>query len=200
MQTKIVTAVVLRATDYKEYDRLLRLFTPDAGVITAVIKGVKRPKAKLKFAAQAFSLNQYTLFERGGYHTVTECAPVETMFKIASDPDRYTAGSVMLEVTDRAVNEIASPETFVALLKALKALAYSAAQPYAVLVKYLIDLLRLMGYGAQYRTQPFAALEAADYDALSDSEFPGVVSAAKRLVRVCEDRFFCSLASARQIE
>lgn len=199
MPAKNVTAVVLRATDYKDYDRLLRLFTPDEGVLSAVIKGVRRPKAKLKFAAQPFSLNEYALIERGGYHTVTECAPIETMFEIASDPDRYMAGAAMLETTERAVGEIASPETFVVFLKALKSLAYSAAQPYAVLDKYLIDLLRIMGYGFEYRSQPFAALNATDYEQLGATEFPDTEKAAVRLLRVCEDKFLCSIKATGQI-
>lgn len=199
MQNKNVTAIVLRSTEYKEYDRLLRLFTADSGVISAVIRGVRKPKAKLKFAAQPFSLNEYSLVERGGYYTVTECAPVETLFEITFDPDRYTAGSAMLEATDRGVNEIASPETFVTLLRALKTLAYSQADPYAVLAKYLMDLLKIMGYGAQYRSQPFAALEATTYDALGNNAFEGARGAAKRLLTMCEDKFMCVLNAAKQV-
>lgn len=197
MQTKNVTAVVLRATDYKDYDRMLRLLTPDEGVISAVIKGVRRPKAKLKFAVQPFSVNTYSIVERGGYRTVTECAPVESLFEIASDPDRYAAGAVLLETTEYAVNEIASPETFVSLLKALKTLAYTDADPFAIAVKYLLDLLRTMGYGANYKTQPFAAVDATDYDDLAKSEFPQTRQALLRLIRLCEDRFYCTVRAAK---
>ena len=47
-------AVVLKAIDYKDNDKLLTLFSPSLGKITAGIKGVKKPKAKLAFAAQPF--------------------------------------------------------------------------------------------------------------------------------------------------
>ena len=63
--------IVLRATDYKENDKLLTLFTPSLGKITAGIRGVKKAKAKLNFAAQPFAFCEYILAERGGRYTVT---------------------------------------------------------------------------------------------------------------------------------
>lgn len=45
-------ALVIKATDYKENDKLLNLFTPSRGKLTAGIRGVRKPKAKLAFAAQ----------------------------------------------------------------------------------------------------------------------------------------------------
>ena len=39
-------AVVLQTIDYKDNDKLLTLFSPTMGKITAGIRGVKKPKAK----------------------------------------------------------------------------------------------------------------------------------------------------------
>ena len=52
-------AVVLGSTDYKDNDKLLTLFSPTMGKITANIRGVKKPKAKLAFAAQPFAFCEY---------------------------------------------------------------------------------------------------------------------------------------------
>ena len=64
-------AIVIRAIDYKESDRLLTLFTPLRGKVTAGIRGVRKPKAKLNFASQPFCFAEYVLAEKGGRYTVT---------------------------------------------------------------------------------------------------------------------------------
>ena len=49
-----VNALVLRAADYGENDKILTLLTAERGKLTAGIKGVRKSGAKLKFAAQPF--------------------------------------------------------------------------------------------------------------------------------------------------
>ena len=56
-------AVVLQTLDYKDDDKLLTLFSPSLGKITAGIRGVKKPKARLAFAAQPFAFCEYVLAE-----------------------------------------------------------------------------------------------------------------------------------------
>ena len=40
-------AIVLSRRDFGESDRLLKLFTPDYGKISAVAKGARKPKSKV---------------------------------------------------------------------------------------------------------------------------------------------------------
>ena len=49
-----VNAIVIRAIDYKDNDRILTLYSLEKGKITAGIKGVKKAGAKLKFASEHF--------------------------------------------------------------------------------------------------------------------------------------------------
>ena len=82
-------AVVLKTADYKENDKLLTLFSADRGKFTACIKGVRKPTARLRPAAQPFTLAEFVLSERRGFYTVTQaevldsflpCAPIWTNF------------------------------------------------------------------------------------------------------------------------
>ena len=193
METFITEGIVLRASDYKDYDKLLRLLTPGRGVVTAAIKGVKRPKAKLKYAAQPFSVNEYTLVERNGYHTVTECSPIDAMYAVTYDPDAYAAGSVMLETTEYAVNEIASPYMFAYLLQALGQMAYASAPPYAVCARYLIELLDRMGYGRTYGGSigEIAMADIRDLRAFSSAGRGEV----KKLAAICGECFLHEIKS-----
>ena len=49
-----VTAIVIRAEERKDSDYLLRLFSAE-GVISAVMRGVRKASSKMKFAAQPFA-------------------------------------------------------------------------------------------------------------------------------------------------
>lgn len=193
METFGTQGIVLRATDYKEYDKLVRLLTPGRGVLTAAVKGVKRPKAKLKYAVQPFSVNDYTLVEKGGYHTVTECAPIDSMFAVTYDPDRYAVGAVLLEATEYAVNEIASPYIFSYLLRTLGQLAYAESEPFAVGVRYLVELLAKMGYGRKF-TGSVAAIAMRDIADLTGLD--ATKADVKRLAAFASDCFYHEIKSA----
>ena len=59
-----IKALVLRAADFKENDKLLLLYCGEYGKITASIRGVKKPGAKLKFAAEPFCFGEFMLSDR----------------------------------------------------------------------------------------------------------------------------------------
>jgi len=141
------TAIVVKAADYKESDKMVRLFTLDGGIVKAVLKGVKKPGAKLKFAAQPFAFCEFSLVEKNGFYTVTGAAPVESFYALASDPDSFIASSLMVEAVDCAVSNLSSPAVFVYLLKLFKAVLYRDASPYAAAALLIAQLTESAGYG-----------------------------------------------------
>ena len=91
-------AIVLQTVDYKDNDKLLTLFSPSLGKITAGIRGVKKPTAKLAFAAQPFCFAEYVLAERGGRYTVTSAYLHESFFSLRTDIVRFYAACAAAEV------------------------------------------------------------------------------------------------------
>ncbi|PIU83827.1 MAG: DNA repair protein RecO [Elusimicrobia bacterium CG06_land_8_20_14_3_00_38_11] len=59
-----VQAIVIRKSDFREYDRLLTLYTKDFGKIKAHARSVKKPRAKLTSLTELFVLAEYRLFLR----------------------------------------------------------------------------------------------------------------------------------------
>ena len=57
-------ALLLRAADYGESDKMVTLLTADRGKIGAALKGVKKAGAKLRFAAQPFCFAEYQRIEK----------------------------------------------------------------------------------------------------------------------------------------
>ena len=77
-----VNAIVIRAVDYKDNDRILTLYSLEKGKITAGIKGVKKAGAKLKFASEPFCFAEYILAEKNGRYTVTSASYYESFYDL----------------------------------------------------------------------------------------------------------------------
>ncbi|HJA95415.1 MAG TPA: DNA repair protein RecO [Firmicutes bacterium] len=137
-------ALVLRATDYGEYDKMVTLLTAERGKIGAALKGVRRAGAKLKFAAQPFCFAEYVLASRGGRNTVTSAALHDGFYALREDVTRYYAGAVVLSVCDKiALEGMESGELLVAAVTALEEIAQD--EPLA-LVRFLAAALAFAGY------------------------------------------------------
>ena len=127
-------ALVIKATDYKENDKLLNLFTPSRGKLTAGIRGVRKPKAKLAFAAQPFCFAEYVLAEKGGRYTVTAAYLYDGFFALRTDIVRYYAACAVLEICDALlVEEGESRALFIAAAEALKGLSLTDGDACGVL-------------------------------------------------------------------
>ena len=142
-----IQAIVLDAIDYKDSDKKLALFTCEQGLIWATIKGVKKPKAKLAGVSQPFCFAEYLLNKKGAFYTVINASVIESFFELSTDFDKYIIGTAMLEFCKKTVKENdQSIELFVLLLKALKQLSYTNANPMAVFIRFLIDSFAIIGY------------------------------------------------------
>ena len=95
-----VNALMLRAADYQEHDKVLTLLTAEYGKITAGIKGVKKPNAKLKFAAQPFCFAEYILAKRGDKFTVINCSECESFYDLRTDINKFYAASAAVEAAN----------------------------------------------------------------------------------------------------
>lgn len=91
-------ALVLRAVDYRDSDRILTLFAAGLGKITASCKGVRKASAKLRFAAQPFCFAEYVLAERNGRYTVTSAYLHDGFYAIREDIQKFYAASAIVEM------------------------------------------------------------------------------------------------------
>lgn len=130
----------------RESDKSVRLFSAEEGVVSAVMKGVRKPNAKLKFAAQPFALCVYELNEKSGRFTVTGAVPIEDLYSISSEPEKYAAACLLLEATEKAADSVEPQKLFVILLKSLKALLLDSVLPAIAAAKFLQKTLSMSGF------------------------------------------------------
>ncbi len=153
-------AVVLRAVDYQENDKILTLFSPSLGRITAGAKGVKKQKAKLSFAAQPFCFAEYILAEKNGRYTVTGAYLHESFFSLRYDIVRFYAACALAEICLTVLYERESHEgLFIALIEGLKALSLAEEDAAEAVISFVLVALRESGYPVD-----LAFLEECDGD------------------------------------
>ena len=140
-------AIVLQAIDYKDNDKLLTLFSPTLGKITAGIRGVKKPKAKLSFSAQPFCFAEYILAEKGGRYTVTNAYLHESFFEIRSDITRFYAACAAAEICRELATENEKHEAlFIGFIECLKSLCLAGEDEAETLIAFALLALHESGY------------------------------------------------------
>ena len=147
MNTKTVKAICLKRADYLDFDKMLLLYSLEEGKLSAHIKGVKKPQAKLKFAAQQFCFGDYQLSEKNGRFLVINCTEIESFFDLRKDIDAFTCACVMTEFVSVVGQENESNASlFLLLIKSLIKLTEDIV-PKLVLTKFLLEGIKIAGFG-----------------------------------------------------
>lgn len=147
MENLIITkAIVLRATPFQDSDKILTLFSLELGKLSASLKGCTKPKAKLKFAGQAFCFAEFSLLKKGENYLVITATEIESFFDITKDYEKLSLSMAVLEICDKTLNlNEPNPKMFLSVLKTLK-LMISDANPKISLSKFLLDTFKFNGY------------------------------------------------------
>ena len=113
-------AIVLHAFPYGESSKIVRLATPDHGVLSAIAKGAQRAKSKFGARLQPMSGGVAQLYIRPNrdLQTLAEFDIEHERRALAHDVARYASAAALCELVLRFAPEQPHPEMF-ALLAAL---------------------------------------------------------------------------------
>ena len=186
-------AIVLNRVDYRDFDRMITLFSPEYGRIDAVARGCRKPTSPLMNSAEMFCAGQYTLNLSHGRYTVTQCEIKDSFFPLRYDYERLLHGIYWLGLVDMAaLPDQAAPEIFMLLLKALAHLAYSQLDARMLTACFEMRYMPLMGF-RPLMDRCVICGAAVDGEARFDEEKGGVVC------RRCPSRAPVISAGARRI-
>ncbi|HVZ50013.1 MAG TPA: DNA repair protein RecO, partial [Gemmatimonadaceae bacterium] len=118
-------AVVLHLFDYRETSRIVRLVTRDAGLVSVVARGARRPKNRFGAALDLFAsgVAQVALHATGDLHGLNAFDAVHSRATIAASLDRFGAANAVAELCLRFGQGHESAEVFAAAVRALDAIA-----------------------------------------------------------------------------
>lgn len=153
MRDFVDKCVILKVGDYRDDDRLAKALTAEHGLVSVLLKGVKKAKAKLKPFAQPFAVFDARFISgRGAFLTVVEPMMVSDGFTLCADLRTFTAASVASEATVAAIgDDEAHPLMFAEFVRLIKALEFDG-NPYYQAAVYMCELLRLCGFYREYTT------------------------------------------------
>ena len=190
-------AIVLKAVDYKDNDKILTLFSPALGRITAGAKGVKKAKAKLSFAAQPFCFAEYVLAEKNGRYTVTSAYLYDGFFALRTDIVRYYAACATMEICNALLMEEERQDgTFISCVECLKSLSLTDEDPAECLLTFALQALRESGYpvdldgcgicGAEISETPYFDFEFGFFTCKSCAQGERASRSTYELLKKCE--------------
>ncbi len=139
-------AICVYSVNWRESDKLIKLFTLENGMVDCVIRGAKSPKSKWHFAKEPFCFAEYVLTERNGKKALKEANEIDSFYNIRTDVDKFYAASAILEfIRNFVLDGIGAYELFLITINSLKAIENSD-YPNVALLKFFIPALKEVGY------------------------------------------------------
>lgn len=125
MPVVVTDAIVLHAFDYLESSRILRLATREAGVMSVLARGARRPKSRFGGGLDLFTEGVAEIAMRPGrdLQTLSGFDITRRRSDIAENLDRFTGCSALAEMALRFAGEETAPALFDTLGAALDAVA-----------------------------------------------------------------------------
>jgi DNA repair protein RecO (recombination protein O) len=140
-------AVVLRAFDLGEADRIVTLFTETRGLRRAVAKGIRRTASKFGARLEPFTLLNGVVHEGRNLDTVVQVETIQAHAGLREDFDRYLFGEGMLEMIEKSLQENQTiPRLFPALCTSLDVLEGDVREPALLLAAFDLKVCALIGY------------------------------------------------------
>lgn len=129
MSLLVTDAIVLHAFPYLDSSRIVRLVTRDAGVLSAIAKGARRPRSRFGAALDLFAGGsaQVLLKPSRELQTLAAFDPTRARPQLAADLERFTAASALAETVMRFAGEAASPELYEVFASGLDRLGETSA-------------------------------------------------------------------------
>lgn len=123
-------AIVLHGFDYMESSRIVRLATRELGVVTALARGVRRPRSRFGGALDLYTGGTAQLSVRPGrdMQTLTAFDVTRSRHQLASSLARFTAAAAFTELALRFLGDQPEPGAFEALERTLDTLAVSSPE------------------------------------------------------------------------
>jgi len=149
VRTYRVSGVVIRQRELGEADRILVLYTAERGKLSAVAKGIRRPRSKLAASLQLFSHAEIQLAAGRTLEVVTQARAADTFYDLRKHMARYAHASYVAELLDAVTEEgLADPPLFELLVETLSALD-RGGEPPTLIRAFELKLLARLGYGPE---------------------------------------------------
>lgn len=138
--------VVLRHTDWGEADRLLVLYSREAGKLRAVAKGVRKLRSRKAGHLEPFTRVKLLLAQGREFWIVTQAETVDAYLPLREDLLRTGYAAYVIELLDRFTYEEGENQPLYQLLTDTLERISMLPDPFVAVRYYEIRLLDLLGF------------------------------------------------------
>ena len=143
--------IVLRSIRYGEADRILDLYTLDAGLVSAIAKGVRRTKSRFGARLEPLSCVDFVAYQGRTLDTVTQAELLRSFRGVREDLARFdTAARMVGSVRALSGGDEADRRVFNLLYNGLDVLEKHDSGFEAVEAAFGLKLSILAGYAPQF--------------------------------------------------
>ena len=163
MRPMSTQAIVLRRTNYGEADRILNLLTPSGTKVSAIAKGVRKPKSKLAGGLELLAVCDVTLVEGRGSMGLITSARLQAFFgNILHQYERMETAYAFIKRVNNATETVGEPEFYHLLRLGLESLDNLAIDWRLSETWFLLHYQKLLGRGLNITTDHSGEQLAAD--------------------------------------
>src|SRR5829696_5446060 len=142
--------IVVRSIRYSEADRILDLYTGEAGLVSAIAKGIRRTKSRFGARLEPLSCVDFVAYHGRSLDTVTQAETLRSFHGIREDLARFEAAAGMVgSVRALSGGDEADRRVFNLLYNALDTLETSDSGFENIEAALGIKLSILAGYAPQ---------------------------------------------------
>ncbi len=195
MKQLATEALVLGRIDFGESGRILTLLTSNYGKISAIAKGVRKPKSRLAGGVELFSVSDIVFIDGKSEIRTLVSAQLKTNFAgISQDLNRSQVAYDILKFTNLYTESVCEDSYFTLVNHALEALNYKTIEPAVVWSWFGVRILGISGHDINLVTDAEGGtLDPTDYFnydyqnmAFSASKSGIYASSHIKLLRLCQ--------------
>ena len=148
MRESVVTdALLLRATDYRDADRILTFFSADLGKVSAIARGAKASRRRFAGALEPYALIRIELtLGAGELATLTRAEIVQSFGQVLADLGRMeVAGAALALLREIQAARVPDARSFLSSVQLLTLLDHEPDPARAALLAFAMRTLALAG-------------------------------------------------------
>lgn len=201
MTEEKIQAITLSYTNYREYDRVLTLFSPQHGLVTATAHAVRRGKSQIRACADMFFFGEFVLKKnKKGYYSVKSIDIIDVFYDLRLDMNKLSCATYLCDFCRAvALSEHEQHQLFILLIKSLSLLCYDNVNYRNVKLKFEISAMEILGYGITLDRCSVCGDEVGEFSALVN-DVGGVVCRKCNSERYGTAISLQGLATLRQLE
>ena len=150
----ITDALLLRSVDYRDADRIVTLFTRDAGKLSAVARGARGSKRRFGGALEPYAVIRVELDgPRGDLYTLKRAEPTRVFPGILAELERMDgAGAALALVREAHAQQVVDEALFLTCLQYLTVVDHEGDPQRGLLLGFAMRVLALVGLSPRLET------------------------------------------------